>query len=279
MNMVYDSETGNGIFKLNTDVFFQACSQKDSSNNKGNTPSDKRLWTGFHVQALLVFSHNASDYEVGGCVSTFVAGYVAFVVSCINFSLIQQPASPLLGCLTLTSAAIPLPLSFKSLLCFLTNLWLFYSARRPFRASRRSCSLRSLELGSVLSHGKSWSSSVTLLPKTVMSIALVTFWCFLVHSIHSDKFLFWTNCKREIVLAKKVHAHAHNMLAFIKIREGVTLSTIDVGQGNFLFWYLESYLRCHCSNCCHRHLDFLQSFGHTGLDTLKCFAVEMKLCV
>ena len=50
--------------------------------------------------------------------------------------------------------------------------------------------------------GKSCLSLFTLLLKTVLSLALARFWCFLVHSIHSGTFLFQTNCKKEIVLAK-----------------------------------------------------------------------------
>ena len=65
--------------------------------------------------------------------------------------------------------------------------------------------------------GKSCSSLLTLLLKTALSLALVRFWCFLVHSIHSGTFLFQENCKREIVLSrssiplKSKRAHAHNV--------------------------------------------------------------------
>ena len=34
-----------------------------------------------HVQVLLVFAHIVSEYELAGCVSTFVASSVAVVVS------------------------------------------------------------------------------------------------------------------------------------------------------------------------------------------------------
>ena len=64
-----------------------------------------------------------------------------------TLALIQQPASCLFGCLTLTSSGTSLPLSFETLLCFLVC---FFSPRRlfprSFRASRPSWSLRSCSL-------------------------------------------------------------------------------------------------------------------------------------
>ena len=118
----------------------------------------------------------------------------------IALALIQQPASSLFGCLTLTSASISLPLSLESLLFFLP---FFSSAQRlcsrPFRASRRSCSL-SWRCSFVSQ--KSTIRLCLLLLKTVLSRAPVRFWSFLVHSIYSGTLLSLTNSKKEIVLAK-----------------------------------------------------------------------------
>ena len=163
--------------KLNTDVFWILPTWQKT------TTLIRVCEQGFTFKPCSSLLTTTSEYEVGGCVSTFVA-------SCINFALIQLRASPLFGCLTLTSAGISLPFRFESLLCFLTNRWLFSLSQRPFRGSRRSCRLRSLEPGSVLSDGNYCSSLFTLLLKTLMSLALVTFWYFLVRFIHSNTFLF-----------------------------------------------------------------------------------------
>ena len=117
-----------------------------------------------------------------------------YFCQCITFVLIQHPASCLLGCLILTSAGTSLLLSFESLLCFFLC---FFSLRRlclrRFRASRwsgiRSELQPSLALLFFLT-GKYCSSVFRLLLKTALLLALVRFWCFLVHSIHSGTLLF-----------------------------------------------------------------------------------------
>ena len=69
---------------------------------------------------LLVIAHIISE-ALSRCCCCFI-----FMVASITFDLIQQPASTLFGCLTLTSACTSLPLSFELLLCFLA---FFFSPR------------------------------------------------------------------------------------------------------------------------------------------------------
>ena len=76
------------------------------------------------------------------CIAMMLLSLVALLLLFhITFALIQQPASPLFGCLTLTSADISLPFRFESLLCFKTFFFRPKASLTIFRASRRSCSL------------------------------------------------------------------------------------------------------------------------------------------
>ena len=138
-----------------------------------------------------------SQYQVAGCVSIFVHGCVAVLVSLvfmtasISCALIQQPAIPLFGCLTtlMSAAHISMPLSSETLLCFLA----FFFSLKTFLATFSLFTTAELQPSLVLLFrlkGKSCWSLFTLLVKTVVSIALVRFWCFVIHSIHNGMFLF-----------------------------------------------------------------------------------------
>ena len=66
-----------------TDVVPCCQIQTDSSNNKGNQiviidTTDKSLWAGILLQALLVFTHIVSECEVAGCVITLVSLFASF---------------------------------------------------------------------------------------------------------------------------------------------------------------------------------------------------------
>ena len=124
--------------------------EKDSSKNKGNTLMLNpliRVCEQGHVQVLLVFAHIVSEYELAGCVSTFVASCVAVVVSFLwrwafNFELSGNLRAL---CSAVWHWYLLAPPCRWALSRFCAS-WLFSSARRfcsrPFRASRWSWSLR-----------------------------------------------------------------------------------------------------------------------------------------
>ena len=174
------------------------CCRKDSSNNTETKcprvkSTDKSLRTGFHVQALLVIVHIVLDNDVSGCVSTFVAGCVVVVVfiksfswrRVLTFAYIQQAASRLFGCLILTSAGTSLQMSFQTLLCFLAC---FFSPRRLCSRCFQVEAFAQLQPSRALLFfftGKSCSSLFTLILKTALSLTLMRFGCFLIHSTYS----------------------------------------------------------------------------------------------
>ena len=166
---------------------------------------------------FIQIAQNVSEDEVAGSVSTSVAGWVVVALNiCMAVSIPSLWSSSQLR--AVCSAVWHWRLLAPHCRWALSPFCASYSRR--FRASRSSWRLRFLAALACVAQfftGKSCSSLLTLLLKTALLLALVRFWCFLVHSIHSGTFLFQENYKREIVLArssiplKSKRAHAHNV--------------------------------------------------------------------
>ena len=156
--------------------------------------TDKSLWTGFHVQVLLVFAHLVSEYEVAGCVRQYSCRWLPMKQLSLHFHggehyLRFDPAAcePFVRLFhTLTSAGISLPLRCESRLCFLSCLFIPVTLLTTF-----SCFTAELKPSlALLFCFRGFLSLFMLLLKTKLALALVEFWCFLVHFIHNGTFLF-----------------------------------------------------------------------------------------
>ena len=139
-----------------------------------------------HVQVLLVFAHIVSEYEISGCVSTFVASCVAVVVSflwrwaltssypaaCEHFvRLFDTDICWHLPAVELWVASV-LPGFFLQPDDFAHDLFALYGGVGAFAGVP------------LLSHRQPCSALFKLLLKTELRLVLVRFWCFLICSIH-----------------------------------------------------------------------------------------------
>ena len=164
------------------------------------------------------------------------------MIESIFFALIQQPASPSFGCLTLMSACISLPLSFGSLLCFLAcficpntffTTFSYFTTEMKLSLALLFFSHRQVLFGFVHTASEDGVIDYT---REILPFIAVRF-CFkqtVRRKLYSQNVQLWLrNVDSE-------RAHAHNvwfvlgLQSSIKNREGVTLSTLAVGRGKFI---------------------------------------------
>ena len=220
------------------------CQKEDSStNNKENalmlTPLIWEFGNRVSRSSLArLCSHRLCRRSCWLCKYSCTAGCVSTLVLLVidgTLMIYYQPASPLFGCLTLTSAAISLSLGgFESLLaCFFSPTTLLMT-----RSSRRSCSPCSSFVSSFV------SSSEDRVGARTREILVFS------SSFHSGRYVFVKaekkKYKEEIVLEKcsiwhrkrTALAHAwwrwsvHHNHSSKKNRDGVAISTLAVGRGN-----------------------------------------------